>query len=385
MAQFEIPFNRPMYTGKELDYIQKTIKASHYSGDGEFTRKCSILLKEITGASRVLLTTSCTHALEMCALLLDIQPGDEVILPSFSFVTTANAFALRGARPVFVDIHPDTLNLNEQPLEQLITSKTKAVVALHYAGVGCEMDSILDISERFNISVIEDNALGLFGKYKGQPLGSFGALGALSFHETKSFTCGEGGALLINQERFYERAEILREKGTNRSQFIRGQVDKYTWVDLGSSYLPADILAAFLLAQLEEADRILKARKKIWESYTAKLSDWAVEYNVGLPALPPHCESPFSMFYILCPSAEKRTRLFDFLKTKGIQSVFHYIPLHLSKMGQAWGYREGDMPITEDVSNRIARLPFYYGLTSEEQDKVCRAIIEASRDWEDTP
>ena len=268
MTKTEIPFNRPFLTGKELTYIQRAMENGHLSGDGEFTHKCHSLLERLTGSPKALLTTSCTHALEMCALLLDIQEGDEFIVPSFSFVTTANAFVLRGAKPVFIDIRPDTLNLAESDLEDLISPRTKAIVALHYAGVACEMDAILEVANRFDIPVVEDSALGLFGKYKGKPLGSFGDLATLSFHETKSFTCGEGGALLINNQTYQSRAEISKKKGTNRTQFFQGQVDKYTWVDLGSSYLPADILAAFLYAQLEGSDEVLQERENIWNTYS---------------------------------------------------------------------------------------------------------------------
>jgi dTDP-4-amino-4,6-dideoxygalactose transaminase len=314
-------------------------------------------------------------------MLFNIREGDEVIVPSFAFVTTANAFVLRGAKPIFIDIRPDTLNLDEGKLDDLMTTKTKAIVLLHYAGIACEMDEIMEVASKHGVPVVEDNALGLFGKYKGRPLGNIGELATLSFHETKSFTCGEGGALLINEDSYSKRAEILREKGTNRTQFFNGQVDKYTWVDIGSSYLPADILAAFLLAQLEASSRVLEARKRIWEFYATHLSDWAEEKGVKLPFVPHHCEHPYHMFYLLCPSPEKRTSLINSLKDRGIQSVFHYLPLHLSRMGHQLGYGKGDCPMTEDVSDRLVRLPFYYGLSGSEQHQVCEALFAASHKW----
>jgi dTDP-4-amino-4,6-dideoxygalactose transaminase len=378
---YTIPFNKPSLVGNEQKYFEEALKNHHLSGDGPFTKRCNELLEKITGVSKAMLTTSCTHALEMCAMLLDIREGDEVIVPSFAFVTTANAFVLRGAKPVFIDISPDTLNLDERKLDDLITPLTKAIVALHYAGIACEMEDIMEIAGKHGVPVVEDNALGLFGKYKGHPLGSIGELATLSFHETKSFTCGEGGALLINEKKYASRAEILREKGTNRTQFFDGQVDKYTWVDIGSSYLPADILAAFLLAQLEASSRVLEARKRIWDFYTTQLSDWAEEKGVKLPFVPPECEHPYNMFYLLCPSPEKRTSLINFLKDHGIQSVFHYLPLHLSLMGKQFGYKKGDCPMTEDVSDRLVRLPFYYGLSESEQRQICETLFTASQGW----
>jgi len=323
-----------------------------------------------------LLTTSCTHALDMAALLLDIQPGDEVIIPSFTFVSTVNAFVLRGARPVFADIRPDTLNLDETKLEQLVTPRTKAIAVVHYAGVGCEMDTIMEIANRHGIPVVEDNAHGLFGKYKGKYLGTFGCLATQSFHETKNFTCGEGGALLINDPRYIERAEIIREKGTNRSRFFRGQVDKYTWVDIGSSYLPSDILAAFLYAQLEMREQIQTKRRRIWEYYYKHLQDWARDHGVRLPIVPMHCEQSYHMFYLLLPSLEQRQALIDHLKKQGILAVFHYLPLHLSDMGRRFGGKQGDCPVTEDVSDRLLRLPFYNDLCGEDQERVVEAIKE---------
>jgi len=381
MSKYEISFNKPSITGKELRYIKESIKTQHISGDGVFTKKCNTYLEKAIGIPKALLTTSCTHALEMSALLLNIQPGDEVIVPSFAFVTTVNAFVLRGARPVFIDIRQDTLNMDESQLEKLITPKTKAIITLHYAGVGCEMDTIEEIVNRKGISCVEDNAHGLFGKYKDRYLGSFGCLAALSFHETKNITCGEGGALLINDERYLERAEIIREKGTNRVQFFRGEIDKYTWVDLGSSYLPSDLLAAFLFAQLESAQTIQALRKKCWNYYIERLSDWAGRTGVQLPYIPPYCKHPYHMFYLLCPSLVKRRALIEYLKNKGILSVFHYLPLHLSPMGKKWGYKIGDFPVVEDISNRLVRLPFYNKITRNEQNRVCDAIFEVSRKW----
>lgn len=371
---YAIPFNRPALAGKEIDYILQAMAAGHVSGDGHFTRKCHAVLEQELGAPKVLLTTSCTHALEMAALLLDIQPGDEVIVSSFTFVSTANAFVLRGARPVFVDIRPDTLNLDETQLERLITPRTEAILPVHYAGVGCDMDAIMAVAERHGLAVVEDNAHGLFGKYKGEYLGTFGCLAAQSFHETKNFTCGEGGALLINDPQYIERAEIIREKGTNRGRFWRGEVDKYTWVDLGSSYLPSDILAAFLYAQLECREQIQAKRRRIWEYYREHLQDWARDHAVRLPIVPAHCEQPYHLFYLLLPSLEQRTALIEHLKRREILSVFHYLPLHLSEMGRRFGGKEGDCPVTEDVSDRLLRLPFYNELTQSQQDGVVEAI-----------
>jgi len=312
----------------------------------------------------------------MSALLLEIQPGDEVILPAFTFVSTVNAFVLRGAKPVFIDIRPNTLNLDETRLADLITPRTRAIVPVHYAGVGCEMDPILSIARAHDIAVVEDNAHGLFGKYRGQPLGTFGCLATQSFHETKNITCGEGGALVINDARFIEQAEILREKGTNRSRFFRGQVDKYTWVDLGSSYLPSDILAAFLCAQLEQREAIQVRRQRVWEFYYQALDGWAEEHNVRLPFVPTYCEQPYHMFYMLLPDLEQRQALINHLRSRGIYSVFHYLPLHLSDMGRKFGGKPGDCPVTEKVSDQLIRLPFYNDLTEADQVFVVQAIKE---------
>jgi len=370
MTEIKVDFNRPVILGRELEYIQQAIDNGHISGDGPFTKKCHAFLEQQLGVSKALLTTSCTHALEMAAILLDIQPGDEVIIPDFTFVSTVNAFVLRGARPVFVDIRPDTLNLDESRLEQEITPRTRAIVPVHYAGVGCEMDSIMEIAHRHHLAIIEDNAHGLFGKYKGKYLGTFGSMAAQSFHETKNFTSGEGGALLINDSVLGERAEIIREKGTNRSRFFRGQVDKYTWVDIGSSYLPSDILAAFLLAQFEQREKIQLHRRQVWEMYYIGLKDWAESRDVQLPSIPGHCEQSYHMFYLLLPTLELRQQLITYLRERGIYSVFHYLPLHLSDMGQSFGGKIGDCPVTERVSDQLVRLPFHNALTSAEQEQV---------------
>jgi dTDP-4-amino-4,6-dideoxygalactose transaminase len=369
-----IDFNRLAMMGRELEYISEAVHNAHISGDGPFTKKVSALLETELGVPRVLLTTSCTHALEMMALLLDIQPGDEVIFPSFTFVSTVNAFVLRGAKPVFLDIRRDTLNLDESLLEAAFTPRTRALVAMHYAGVGCEMDTILEIAARHKVPVLEDNAHGLLGRYKGKLLGTFGVLASQSFHETKNFTCGEGGALVINDPNFLERAEIIREKGTNRSRFFRGQVDKYTWVDLGSSYLPSDILAAFLYAQLENRNTIQAQRCRIWETYFAGLKEWSSAHGVQLPNVPGTCQQSYHMFYLLMPSLELRQGLIAHLKKNGINSVFHYLPLHLSEMGMRFGGRQGDCPVTERVSDQLLRLPFYNVLGREEQERVIETI-----------
>jgi dTDP-4-amino-4,6-dideoxygalactose transaminase len=371
---YRIPFNRPCLAGNEYTYIAQAIANGHASGDGPFTRKCHELLESELRVSRVLLTTSCTHALEMAALLLECGPEDEVIIPSFTFVSTANAFALRGARLVFADIRPDTLNLDESRLESLITPRTKAIVVVHYAGVACEMDTILAIAARHGVRVVEDNAHGLFARYKGTYTGTLGCLATLSFHETKNFTCGEGGALIINDPELTERALVIREKGTNRNRFFRGEVDKYTWVDLGSSYLPSDLLAAFLYAQLEARQPIQEKRKRIWQRYYEALSEWAESNDVRLPAIPPECEQAYHMFYMLLPSMEHRESLISHLKANNILSVFHYTPLHLSQAGRQFAARPAHCPVTEEVSERLLRLPFYNDLTESEQDQVMAAI-----------
>jgi dTDP-4-amino-4,6-dideoxygalactose transaminase len=310
--------------------------------------------------------------------LLDIQPGDEVIFPDFTFVSTVNAFVLRGAKPVFLDVREDTLNIDESKLEAAITPHTRGIVPVHYAGVGCEMDTIMEIANRHQIPVVEDNAHGLFGKYKGKYLGTFGAMATQSFHETKNFSSGEGGALLINDPVYVGRAEIIREKGTNRSRFYRGQVDKYTWVDIGSSYLPSEILAAYLFGQLEQREKVQTHRKNIWEMYNAALGDWAAAHDVKLPTIPDGCEQAYHMYYILMPNLDLRQKFIMYLRERGIYSVFHYLPLHLSDMGQKFGGKEGDLPVTESVSDRLVRLPYHNALTSSEQEQVIDAICEFS-------
>ncbi|HIL80451.1 MAG TPA: dTDP-4-amino-4,6-dideoxygalactose transaminase [Myxococcales bacterium] len=374
MSAYRIPFNRPSIVGEELTYVRAAIENGHSAGDGPLTRRCSELLSSWLGGNPVLLTTSCTHALEMCALLLGVKEGDEVIVPSFAFVTTAGAFALRGAKPVFVDVRPDTLNIDETQLREKITDRTKAIVVLHYAGIACEMEAIQAISADTGVPVIEDNAHGLLGSYQEKPLGSFGCLATQSFHETKNFICGEGGALVVNRPDWVERAEIIREKGTDRSRFLRGQIDKYTWVDVGSSYLPSEILAAFLLAQLESREKIQKRRSEIWQRYRTELSGWAAEQGVELPHVPRRCTHPAHLFYAILPSGGDRTRLIEHLATRGILGVFHYQSLHLSAMGQSFGGRRGQCPVTERISDQLIRLPLYAGLNEAEQSDVIEAV-----------
>jgi dTDP-4-amino-4,6-dideoxygalactose transaminase len=371
-----IPFNKPYLTGRETGCLERAFANLQFAGDGPFSRDCSLRIEQMTGCPRVLLTTSCTHALEMTALLLDLQPGDEVIAPSFTFVSTLNAFVLRGAKPVFIDVRPDTLNFDEQQFEALITPRTRVAVVVHYAGVGCEMDPILAIAARHGIAVVEDNAHGFGGRYRDRPLGTLGCLGTQSFHETKNVSCGEGGALLVNQQEFVARAEIIREKGTDRSRFLRGEVDKYTWVGIGSSYAMGDILAAFLLAQLEEFADIQARRRAIWEYYQGGLSNLAARHGVGLPVVPAHCAQTYHMFYLLTRDAAERAALSRHLKAKDIHAVFHYVPLHLSRMGLRFGGRMGQCPVTEGHSERLLRLPFFNALTRAEQDRVI-AEIEA--------
>lgn len=373
-----IPFNRSSLQGRELDYIHETIDVGQVAGDQMFSRKCQELLQEALGVRQALVTTSCTHALEMTGILLDLKPGDEVIVPSFTFVSTANAFVLRGAKPVFCDIRPDTLNLDETKLEGLITSRTRAIVPVHYAGVGCEMDAIMAIANRRGVAVIEDNAHGLFGKYKGRWLGTSGHMSTLSFHETKNITCGEGGALLINDKAYEERAEIIREKGTNRARFFRGLVDKYSWVDVGSSYVMSDVLAAFLYGQLEQWEDIQAKRKLIWERYDEALSEWTMAEGIRKPIIPDHCEQAYHMYYLLMPSLEARTDFIARLRTQGVNAVFHYLPLNQSAYALQMadgGWRRTDCPVTEDVSDRLVRLPFYTSMTEEEQSRVLEAVL----------
>lgn len=383
MTVYRIPFNKPALVGNEFLYMARAISEKRISGDGGFTRKCENLIVEALGVGRALLTTSCTHALEMTALLLNIRPGDEVIVPSFTFVSTVNAFVLRGAVPVFADIRPDTLNLDEERLEGLITSRTKAIIVVHYAGVGCEMDTILEIAGRHGVAVCEDNAHGLFGKYRGRFLGSLGVMATLSFHETKNITCGEGGALLINDPRYLKRAEVIREKGTNRSRFFRGETDKYSWIDLGSSYLPADLLAAFLYGQLEAREQIQSRRRLIWQTYDRELQKWAHAHEVRLPFVPQDREQPYHMYYLVLPTLAQRDALIAYLKDRGILSTFHYLPLHLSKMGALFGGCAGLCPVTESISDRLIRLPLYAEMTPSEQEQVLEAItsFESGMNW----
>jgi dTDP-4-amino-4,6-dideoxygalactose transaminase len=369
-----VPFNRPVLMGAELRYMADAVGRMHISGDGYYTQECNRILERTTGGHKSLLTTSCTHAIEMAALLLDVGLGDEIIMPSFTFVSAANAFVLRGARPVFVDIRPDTLNLDERLLEAAITPRTRAIVVVHYAGVACEMDAILALADRNGIAVVEDNAHGLFGTYKGRPLGSFGELATQSFHETKNVSCGEGGALIINDPSYVERAEIVREKGTNRSRFFRGLIDKYTWVEPGSSYLPSDLLAAFLYAQLQAADEIQRRRGSVWERYHVELAEWCGRHGVVQPTVPPSCGQTYHLYYLLMPTVQDRDRLIGFLREEGISAVFHYVPLHGSGYGQQLGYRAGDFPVSESCSERLIRLPLFNDMTPEQQTRVVEAV-----------
>lgn len=371
-----IPFHRPTVTGREIDYVREAIERVRLSGGGNFTLRCQDILEQILGAPKVLLTTSCTHALEMAALLLEVERGDEVIAPSFTFPSTLNAFVLRGAQPVFADVRPDTLNVDETQLEGLITDRTRAILVMHYAGVACEMGRIAEIAARHGVAVIEDNAHGLFGQYEGRPLGTFGLMSTLSFHETKNLTCGEGGALVMNDPSLVERAEILREKGTDRTRFFRGEVRRYSWVDIGSSYVPSEILAAFLCAQLEAREQIQASRQAVWRRYASELREWAEANGVTLPTVPAGREHPAHLFYLLLPSSERREAFLRHLHDRGVEATFHYVPLHLSEMGQRLGAARGDCPVAEDVSVRLARLPMSTDATAAEQDQVVAAIRE---------
>jgi len=372
--QYKIPFNKPFIVGKELYYIAQSVLKGHIAGDGDFTKKCNALMEKKFGAKKVLMTTSCTAALEMAAILSEVGSNDEVILPSFTFVSTANAFFLRGAKLVFVDIHQNTLNIDEDSIEKAVSEQTKAIVPVHYAGVACDMDRIMNIAKNNELVVIEDAAQGVNSKYKNRYMGTIGDIGTYSFHETKNFICGEGGAIVINNEKFIERAEIIREKGTNRSKFFRGEVDKYTWVDIGSSYLPSDLLAAFLYAQLENMDRINKRRTEIFDYYHKALIPQVNDGKLRLPYVSSECESNSHLFYIILSDEKIRNELMDYLKSKGILSVFHYIPLHLSPVGRRMGYKEGDLPVTETMSGRLLRLPFYFEITEDEQKTVVETI-----------
>lgn len=371
-----IPFNMPPYVGKENDYIKKAIENHKICGDGEFTKKCSAWIEEKTGTKKALLTTSCTHALEMAALLLDIKPGDEVIMPSFTFVSTADAFVLRGAKAVFVDIRPDTMNINEELIESAITEKTKVIVPVHYAGVACEMDRIMEIAAKYGLAVVEDAAQGVMSSYKGRALGTIGDFGCYSFHETKNYSMGEGGALLIRDNSRIEDAEIIREKGTNRSKFFRGQIDKYTWVNWGSSYLPSDMNAAYLWAQLEKAEEINEDRLNSWGEYYNGLKELADEGKIELPYIPDGCVHNAHMFYIKAKDLEERTSLIKYLKENEINTVFHYIPLHSAPAGMKFGRFSGEDVYTTKESERLLRLPMYYHLTKEDRDKVIDKIRE---------
>lgn len=369
-----IPFNKPFIAGKELYYIAQAVTLGNIGGDGHFTRACAALLEERFGIRKVLMTPSCTAALEMAAMLAEIGSGDEVILPSFTFVSTANAFARLGATPVFVDIRPDTLNLNEQKVAQAVTDRTKAIVAVHYAGIGCELDLLQSVAEASNAVLIEDAAQGVYSTYHGRFLGSVAPLAAFSFHETKNYTCGEGGALCINDPAFIERAEILRDKGTNRQQFFRGEVDRYTWVDVGSSYVPSEVVCAFLYAQLEQLSSIAQVRKQIHARYREALAPLEQERLLRLPFEPAGCTSNDHMFYILLPDLETREELLDHLRAKNIQAVFHYVPLHSSPMGKRLGRCADDMTITERVSDCLVRLPLFYEITAEQQQRVVEEV-----------
>lgn len=379
MNAFSIPFNKPYITGHELKYIAQAHAKGQLAGDGSFTNQCQSWLEQRIGCHKALLTHSCTAALEIAAILADIQPGDEVIMPSYTFVSTANAFVLRGAVPVFVDIRPDTLNIDETKIEAAITPRTRAVVPVHYAGVACEMDTIVNIAQRHNLFVIEDAAQGIMSMYKGKPLGSIGHLGAYSFHETKAIISGEGGALLINDERFAERAEIIREKGTNRSQFFRGQIDKYTWVDIGSSYLPGEVIAAFLWAQMEEAENITNMRLNIWQRYHNALAPLETSGVLCRPIVPKDCRHGAHMYYALLAPGINRQTILDEFKRNNIGAVFHYVPLHSSPAGQRYGRAHGNLAITNSVSERLIRLPLWVGMTVSEQESVVKTLARALR------
>ena len=370
----KVPFNRAVLTGCEFEYLLKAVRNMHIAGDGPFGRRCEALLQESIGCHRALLATSCTSALEMAALLLDLEPGDEVIVPAYTFVSTANAFVVHGATPVFADVRDDTLNLDESLLEGLITPRTRAVVPVHYAGVGCDMDALCAVAKRHDLAIIEDNAHGLFGAYRAKPLGSFGRFATLSFHETKSFTCGEGGGLVINDPADISRAEIIRDKGTDRSRFFRGEVDKYTWVDVGSSYVMADILAGFLLAQLEGRRSVLSTRSTIWHQYMEGLREWAAERGVRLPFVPDECDHAYHLFHLRMPSADDRTAFIEHLRARGIGAVFHYVPLNTSPMGMRFGGRDGQCPVAERAGDTLVRLPLWNAMSAEDVAVVIDAV-----------
>ena len=376
-----IPFNKPCIVGSELIYVGQAISGGHASGDGPFTRRAQKLMEDRFSARRILLTTSCTAALEMAALLCKLGPGDEVIVPSFTFVSTANAIVLRGAKPIFVDIRPDTLNIDERLIEAAITPRTRAIFPVHYAGVGCEMDEIMTIARRHNLLVVEDAAQGVFAKYKGQWLGTIGHMGCYSFHETKNFSCGEGGALTVNDPDLEKRAEILREKGTNRSQFLRGQVDKYTWVDIGSSYILSDMLAAFLHGQLENMEKITARRSEIFNRYASLLAPLVESGRIRTPFIPEHCTSNHHMFYLLAANLDERGALIAHLRKAGILAVFHYVPLHSSPFAKSLGWSQPNLPVTDDTSSRLLRLPMYYDLNDRDVAEVALSVLDFYKNW----
>jgi dTDP-4-amino-4,6-dideoxygalactose transaminase len=371
-----IPFNKPSVVGSELIYVGQAVAGGHASGDGPFTKRAEAMLEACFDAKQVLLTTSCTAALEMAALLCDLQPGDEVIVPSYTFVSTANAFVLRGAKPVFVDIRPDTLNIDERLIEAAITPRTRAIFPVHYGGVACEMDAIMDIADRHGLLVVEDAAQGVFARYKDRWLGTIGHLGCYSFHETKNLSCGEGGALAVNDPAMADRAEILREKGTNRGQYMRGQADKYTWVDVGSSYVLSDMLAAFLVGQIESMEKITRRRGEIFDLYSAILAPLVERGLIRIPSVPQHCTTSYHMFYVLTADIEERTALIAHLGAAGILAVFHYVPLHSSPFAQSLGTRQTNLPVTDELSARLLRLPMYFDLTDWEVEEVANLVLD---------
>jgi dTDP-4-amino-4,6-dideoxygalactose transaminase len=372
---YRIPFNRPTVVSGQAASVSEALAGGTLAGNGPFTKRCEARLQELTGARRALLTNSCTGALDISALVLDARPGDEVIVPSFTFVSTANAFASRGFRPVFADCRPDTLNIDERLIEGLITPRTRAIVVMHYGGVACEMDAVLEIAARHGLPVVEDNAHGLFGRYKARPLGTFGAAATQSFHETKNVTCGEGGALLVNDEGLIGRAEVAREKGTDRSRFFRGEIDRYTWIGTGANYLASELQAALLWSQLECWRDIQRRRQAIWSRYDTSLRGWTERQGVTTPAVPPYCEHPAHLYAVMLPSASARSRLIQHLKNDGILAVFHYLPLHRSPMGVRFGGGDAHCPVAEDVSERLLRLPFYTNMTVHEQEDVIAALL----------
>jgi dTDP-4-amino-4,6-dideoxygalactose transaminase len=374
MTTLRTPFNRVSVVGRELEYVAEAVASGHISGTGAFTARCERLLEAALGAPAVMLATSCTHALEMAALLLEIEPGDEVIVPSFTFVSTANAFVLRGARPVFADVREDTLNLDESSLEALVTPRTRAIVPVHYAGVACEMDAINAVAARHGLAVVEDNAHGLYGRYRGRALGTLGAMATQSFHDTKNIACGEGGALVLNDPSLVARAHVVREKGTDRHRYYLGQVDKYSWRDLGSSYVISDLLAAFLLGQLESAATIQASRHRAWNAYRDGLADWAAQYAVRLPVVPDHCEHPAHLFYLLLPTAADRAAFLDHMRARGVAATFHYVPLHSSAMGLARGAAPDGCPRSTAAAERLVRLPLFHGMTDDHLGAAIEAV-----------